>query len=203
MQDESSIFKKTQAFSIPKGYFEGLSSKILSRIDQKSIDLENLERANIFKVPDNYFQHLELITNIERFDKSTIFNVPQSYFETLPIRILSKIDSNEKVGKVIKVNWFSTKTARWSAAASIVLMIGLWFAIPAFTKDKTALALEKISKEDIKTYLETQDLSYLEYESTTENTNNLSSDNKVLEGLKINKQAILEHLENQDLDEEI
>lgn len=235
--DEESNFSlaKTQSFSTPKGYFEGLSSKILSRIEQieaKGIDLESLERANIFKipnayfenlderiqanvwieslekknvfqVPDNYFQNLELSTGIERFDKVNIFKAPQGYFETLTERILSKTSTN-KEAKVIKVNWFSTKI-RWSAAASIILMVGLWFAIPQLTKDKTELALAKVSNEDIKTYLETQDLSYLEYESATENTSisQKVNDAKVLEGLKIDKQEILEHLENQDLEEDI
>jgi len=55
------------------------------------------------------------------------------------------------------------------------------------------------------TYLETQDLSYLEYESATETPQNSTkaTDNKVLDGLNINKQDILEHLENQDLEEDI
>jgi len=228
-------FNKKQSFSTPEGYFEGLSSKILSRIGQiehKSIDLENLERVNIFKtptgyfenlderisanvwieslekqnifqIPENYFQNLELSTAIERFDKVNVFNVPQGYFETLPEKILSKIETQKK-GRVIQVNWFS-KRVKWSAAASIILMIGMWFAVPQFTKDKTTLALEKVSNDDIKTYLETQDLSYLEYESVSENAAITAkpNDNEVLEGLKIDKQDILEHLENQDLDEDI
>lgn len=228
-------FAKTPSFSTPKDYFDGLSSKIFSRIDQierKSIDLESLERVNIFKtptdyfenlderinanvwiesfdkknifnVPDNYFQNLELSTGIERFDKVNVFNVPKGYFETLPEKILSKIDT-KKEGRVIQVNWFSNRV-KWSAAASIILMIGLWFGMPQFTKDKTELALEKVSNEDIKTYLETQDLSYLEYESAVENakTSSKTSDSKALEGLKIDKQDILEHLKNQDLEEDI
>lgn len=228
-------FNKKQTFSMPEGYFEGLSSKILSRIgqiEQKTIDLESLERVNVFKipndyfenleeriqanvwieslekqnifqVPDDYFQNLELSTGIERFEKVNVFNVPKGYFETLSDKIFSKIDT-KKEGRVIQVNWFSNRV-KWSAAASIVLMIGMWFAIPQFTKDKTALALEKVSNDDIKTYLETQDLSYLEYESATENANisQKVNDDKVLEGLKIDKQDILDHLENQDLEEDI
>jgi hypothetical protein len=228
-------FNKKSSFSTPEGYFEGLSSKILSRIgqiEQKNIDLESLERVNIFKtptgyfenleerinanvwieslekqnvfqVPDNYFQNLELSTGIERFDKLNVFSVPKGYFETLPEKILSKVET-QKEGRIIQVNWFSNRV-KWSAAASIVLIIGMWFAIPQFTKDKTEVALEKVSNEDIKTYLETQDLSYLEYESVVENAavTAKSNDDKVLEGLKINKQDILDHLENQDLEEDI
>lgn len=185
--------------STPEGYFDGLSSKILAKIGQiekKNINLEDLERVNvfrtpdayfenleeriqanvwieslekqnIFKVPDDYFSNLELSTGIQRLDKVNVFKAPKGYFETLTDRILSKI-STDKETKVIKVNWFSGRV-KWSAAASVVLLVGLWFGIPQLTKDKTELALEKVSNEDIKTYLETQDLSYLEYESSVEN----------------------------------
>lgn len=197
--------KKQMPFSMPAGYFEGLSSKIMSRIEQietKNIDIESLERVNIFKVPEDYFHELETNTNIERFGKSNVFKVPDGYFESLSEKTLLNIVSKEV--KTIKVNWWKTPQVRWSAAASVVLMLGLWFGIPQFTKDRTELALEKVSNDEIKTYLETQDLSYLEYESATEtNQNTKVSDDKVLDGLNINKQDILEHLQNQDLEEEI
>ncbi|GAB2643198.1 hypothetical protein GCM10027035_41620 [Emticicia sediminis] len=195
--------KKQTPFSIPDGYFEGLSAKIMGRIETKKIDIEALERVNIFKVPENYFQELELNTNIERFEKINIFKVPEGYFEDLSEKTLSHIAP--KSGKTIKVNWWKTPQIKWSAAASVVLILGLWVGMPQFTKDKTELALEKVSNEEIETYLETQDLSYLEYESATETPQNSTkaTDNKVLDGLNINKQDILEHLENQDLEEDI
>jgi hypothetical protein len=206
-ESKSNISQKLKTpLAMPDGYFEGLSAKIMGRIEQiekKNIDLESLERVNIFKVPENYFQELELNTNIERFGKTNVFKVPQGYFESLSEKILSNIAP--KQAKTIKVNWWKTTQIRWSAAASVVLMVGLWFGIPQLTKDKTELALEKVSNAEIKTYLETQDLSYLEYESATETAQNATkvSENKVLDGLNINKQDILEHLETQDLEEDI
>ena len=196
---ESKIHKQ---FSMPDGYFEGLSATIMGRIAQiekKNIDLESLERVNVFNVPESYFQALELNTNIERFEKNNIFKVPIGYFESLSNKILSSIPP--KSAKTIKVNWWKTPTIKWSAAASVVLMFGLWFGISQFTKDKTELALEKISNAEIKTYLETQDLSYLEYESAIETTQNTTK--AVLDGLNIDKKDILEHLESQDLEEDI
>lgn len=197
--------KKQTPFAMPDGYFEGLSAKIMGRIEQiekKNIDLENLERVNVFRVPDNYFQELEVNTNIERFGKTNIFKVPEGYFESLSGKTLSNIAPQ---AKTIKVNWWKTPQIKWSAAASVVLIVGLWFGIPQFTKDKTELALENVSNAEIKTYLETQDLSYLEYESATETAQNSTkvSENKVLDGLNIDKQDILEHLETQDLEEDI
>ncbi len=204
IEEPSLSLEKQNNFSTPKGYFEELSSKIFSKIDQiesKNIILEDLERINVFKIPENYFQELEVNSGIERFDKENIFNVPKGYFETLTEKILSK--TFEKQAKVIQVNWFQKNTVRWSAAASIILMVGLWFAIPQLNKDKTELALEKVSNADIKNYLETQDLSYLEYEASEKVQIVKTLDSKTLEGLKIDKQEILEHLENQDLEEDI
>ncbi|GGD48753.1 hypothetical protein GCM10011514_11100 [Emticicia aquatilis] len=198
--------KKQTPFAMPEGYFEGLSAKIMGRIEQiekKNIDLESLARVNVFKVPAEYFQELEINTNIERFGKDNIFKVPADYFDNLTDEILTK--TAPKQPKIIKVNWWESSKIRWSAAASLVLMVGLWFGIPQFTKNKTELALEKVSNEEIKSYLETQDLSYLEYETAAETVQNSAktADNKALDGLNLDKKDILEHLENQDLEEDI
>jgi len=194
--------KSQKPFSMPYGYFEELSSKIMGRIGQiekKNIYLESLERINVFKVPENYFQALELNTSIERFGKINIYKVPKGYFEILNNKILLNIIP--KSAKNIKVNWWKTQTTKWSIAASVILIVGLRFGISQFTKDKTELALEKVSNAEIKTYLETQDLSYLEYESVTETTQNINM--AVLDGLNIEKKDILEHLVSQDLEEDI
>nr|WP_299419495.1 hypothetical protein [uncultured Emticicia sp.] len=194
--------KTQESFSIPDNYFEGLSSTIINRIEQiekEYIDLEHLERVNILSVPENYFQALEINTNIERYGKNNVFKVPNGYFDVLKNNILSNI--TPKSTKIIKVNWWKSPTTKLSAAACVILIVGLWFGIPQVTKDKTAVALEKVSSAEIKTYLETQDLSYLEYESATEITQNTTKE--VLDGLNIDKKDILEHLENQDLEEDI
>lgn len=197
---------KKLSFSMPEGYFDTLSDTIMNRIEQtekKKILVEELDKSNIFKVPVHYFQELELTTSIERFDRVNVYKVPNQYFDELEKRILSSIATKET--KTIKVQWWQAPKIRWSAAASIILMVGLWFGLPLMNKNKTELALEKVSNEEIKTYLETQDLSYLEYQSSTEATQNNAkqTDSKALEGLELDKQAILEHLENQDLEEEI
>jgi hypothetical protein len=204
-KEPSVNFISKQTFTTPEGYFDNLSSIILSKIDQiedKKIKLEDLERVNIFQTPDNYFSTLEKVIVIESLDKANIFAVPNGYFDSLTDEIIAKIERLNK-GKILKIDWLKSSRLKWSAAASIVLFVGLWFAIPQFSKDKTALALENISKDEIKTYLETQDLSYLEYETALENSNSSQNSNEVLDGLQISKQDILEHLQNQDLEEEI
>lgn len=201
LQEKTNSIPNKATFSMPAGYFEKLSNNILNKIDSlgnNKITLESLEKVNIFNVPEGYFEKSQLNIGIERVGKENTFNVPNDYFETLNKQILSKTTLE---AKIIKVNWWNKSAVKWSAAASVVLMFGLWFATPQFNKDKTELALENVSKEDIKTYLETQDLSYLEYQASTEAT--LNSEQKALDGLEINKQDILDHLATQDLDEKI
>ncbi len=162
-----------QVFNVPEGYFENLSSKIINQIEQvenNDIDLESLEKVNVFRVPEDYF-------------------------DNLPEIIIRKTTKNVRE---ISVNWWSKGAVRWSAAASIILAFGLWFSVPKLSKNKTEAALEKVSTDEIKTYLANQDLTYLEYQPTTEFTQT-----QALESLKINKQAILEHLATQNLEEEI
>ena len=86
---ESTIILQTKIqkpFSIPDSYFEGLSATIMGRIakiEKKNIDLESLERVNVFNVPESYFKALEINTKIERIGKNNIFKVPKDYFESL------------------------------------------------------------------------------------------------------------------------
>jgi hypothetical protein len=211
MQENMFSNTKEASFSMPEGYFESLSSKILDKIDKledNKITLESLDKANVFKVPDGYFEQSELNIGIERFGKENIYQIPNGYFEQLNERILSNISTNNS-GKIIEVNWFNQSKRnilRWSAAAIVVLMLGWWYSVSQPNDinkldEQTALALEKVSKDDIKTYLETQDLSYLEYQATPEMSQ--SPNQKALDGLKIDKQDILDHLEIQSLEEEI
>ncbi len=202
-------FGKKQNFGVPDNYFDALSSRIMNRIstlEKQEIRLENLPKVNVFRVPEGYFENagenIRTTVRIESIERKNIFEVPANYFEELPARILNK--THEEV-KVIKVNWWQRGRTMWAAAASIVLLIGLGFAVPQFNQSDSESAMEALSKDEIKSYLATQDLGYLEYEALTTSTNHLSKDieTKIIDDLNINKKDILEHLENQDLEEDI
>lgn len=202
--ESKGLEKSTTPFSVPNGYFDKLSINIINkvqRLEQKAFKIEDLERVNVFKVPDSYFEGLETFTNFNRLGKENIFKVPNTYFEHLEERTNTVATSP----KMIKVNWWNSRKIKWSAAASVILMMGLWLSVLYFGKKNTEIALEKVSNEDIKTYLETQDLSYFEYESSVKSTQMATKDNinQALEGLRVDKQEILEHLETQDLEVDI
>ncbi|GAB3514360.1 hypothetical protein [Emticicia fontis] len=203
-------FGKKQNFAVPDNYFDTLSSRIMNRIasfEKQEIRLETLPKVNVFKVPEGYFESVEDIiraqVRVESIERKNIFEVPANYFDELPARILSQ---TQEEAKVIKVNWWQQKgRTMWAAAASFVLLIGLGFAVPQFSKAKSEAAMEELSKDEINSYLATQDLGYLEYEAITTNATALpkEAETKILEDLDINKKDILDHLESQDLEEDI
>ncbi|RFS18094.1 hypothetical protein [Emticicia sp. C21] len=202
-------FGKKQNFAVPDNYFDTLSSRIMNRIadlEKQEIRLENLPKVNVFKVPQGYFENAEesirATVRVESIERKNIFEVPASYFHELPGRILSK---TQEETKVIKVNWWQKGRTMWAAAASIVLIIGLGLSVPLFSKSDSESAMESLSKDEISSYLATQDLGLLEYEAITTNTSILpkEAETKIIDDLNINKKDILEHLESQDLEEDI
>lgn len=198
---------KGNTFTAPASYFEGLSAKIFDRIDEletQKISLETLEKVNIFNVPANYFEHLSTETKLQIIDKTSVFKVPTNYFDTLPNQILENEAILPKKTKIIEVNWFR-KNIKWVAAASVIFLSGLWFFQNQTSTQNNNLALKNVSKEEITAYLETQDLSYLEYETTTEankNINKIVNEND-LEGLQLDKTDIMNHLESEAVEVKI
>lgn len=200
-------FGKKQNFAVPENYFDTLSSRIINRIadlEKQEIRLENLPKVNIFKVPHGYFENIEANirarVRVESIERKNIFEVPANYFDELPARILCQ---TQEETKIIKVNWWQRGRTIWAAAASVVLMIGIGFAVPRFTQSDSEAALEALSKDEINSYLATQDLGYLEYEAITTHASALPKEveNRIIDDLDINKNDILEHLENQDLED--
>jgi hypothetical protein len=201
-------FGKKQSFGVPENYFDTLSSRIMNRIsklEKQEISLENLPKVNVFKVPQGYFENaaegIRAQVRVESIERKNIFEVPANYFDELPSRI---IQQTQQETKVLKVNWWQRGRTMWAAAASIILIVGLGFAVPQFMQSGgSEAALEALSKDEINSYLATQDLGYLEYEAITSHTSTLPKEieTKIIDDLDINKRDILQHLENQDLED--
>jgi hypothetical protein len=87
---------------------ENKSSEILNELKGISPLLAEMEKVNIFQVPENYFFDLDqkIFTTviIHQGEKDNLQNVPQGYFDSLPGKILSKIkaEKNESVTDEIK-----------------------------------------------------------------------------------------------------
>ncbi len=185
--------EKQNIFKVPENYFENAEKEILAKTIQKPI----------FGVPENYFDSLsdkilarinqKQSISLENLPKENIFKVPDGYFEELPNLIEKRVNQNKGVFRIIR------NTKFWAAAASILIMFGLaWYFIPQ--KSEVEIALENISKEEIQQYLNQQDLSLLEYEAETK-VPKIAVDSLILENLDLNKKDIIEHLENENLEE--
>ena len=82
-------------------------------------------------------------------------------------------------------------------------MVGLWFGLSQPTRSNTERVLEQATKTEIEHYLENQDLSYLEDEVSQNTLTNKANNPKILDGLQVSNDEIIEHLKNQDLPENI
>ncbi|MEO6904834.1 MAG: hypothetical protein ABI148_00600 [Ginsengibacter sp.] len=87
---------------------ENISTEILTELKAISPLLAEMEKLNIFQVPEEYFPGLEqrILTTIfiNQGEKNNLQKVPDGYFDSLPDRIISKIkgEKNESVTDEIK-----------------------------------------------------------------------------------------------------
>ncbi|MCX8522663.1 hypothetical protein OF897_01845 [Chryseobacterium formosus] len=64
----------------------------------KNFDLDNLERKNIFKVPENIFENIQerVLSGVKDFDlenleRKNIYKIPENLFQTVQDRVLSEV----------------------------------------------------------------------------------------------------------------
>ncbi len=94
----------------------------------------------------------------EEIDKDNIFKVPENYFEELPGRIQSKIRSREK-RFLPEINWLGILKISVSLAA--VLFFVLYFAPLKTSTGPTApeAILAQVNTDDVIAYLELTDIN--------------------------------------------
>jgi hypothetical protein len=84
---------------------ENKSTDILNELKTISPLLTSLQKVNVFKVPDNYFQDLDQRISTSVFlhqdEKNASQKIPAGYFDSLSDRILSKI-KNENTENAIE-----------------------------------------------------------------------------------------------------
>lgn len=116
---------------VPEGYFEGLTDKIMDRVE-----LENSALLN-----DHSLKRLP-------------FQVPEKYFDNLTDHIDQK--SNRKEGKVVRL-W----AQQWlKYAASFLLFLSAAFVINQLTPQKSEVdILSQLTETEIIDYLSTQEVA--------------------------------------------
>ena len=109
--------------SVPAGYFDTLSSEILTKIKRE--EAENAEEST-------------LLSSLK--DKN-VFTVPEGYFDNLSENIISKID--RPAAKVIPISsaksWWKYAAAAVVTGVIVVSSLQIFYRSPDMTKNHTAV----------------------------------------------------------------
>ena len=136
-------------FSVPQGYFETLSDKI---VENSKGELIIHAKAPVFQVPEGYFENLSslILDKITTDDaeeeiklhapllfsikQAQTYNAPAEYFNELPINLLKKVKASTV--KVINISIFK-KVFKYAAAAVIVgaISLGIYKYTPFINKN--------------------------------------------------------------------
>jgi hypothetical protein len=141
-------------FSVPSAYFESLNENLNILAKLESVRFENEDEYNL---PENYFNQLAgriedriTIDTIQNLAPADGFKVPDSYFSSLTERINSRIEEKKAPAKLKNMfpSWI-----RYSAAASVVFVIGIFFYFNSSSYVFNQ-QLSKVPDQDIINYLQ-------------------------------------------------
>lgn len=145
---------RVNPFTVPSAYFESLNENLNTLAKLESIRFENEDEFNL---PENYFNQLaERIEDriameaIQNMAHTEGFKVPDAYFTSLTERINSRIEEKKVPAKLKEMfpSWM-----RYSAAASVVLVIGIFFYFNSSSYIFNQ-QLSKVPDQDIINYLQ-------------------------------------------------
>ena len=113
-----------------------------------------LGKATGFKVPKGYFDTVEeaVFTKqaTEKFNSNTGFITPEKYLDTLEDKVLASVVSKEKQAKIIPLRTLMARFASISAAACVLVFIGIQFF--DVSEQNT---LDNIAIEDVELWMNT------------------------------------------------
>jgi hypothetical protein len=161
-------------YQVPDGYFDGLAAAILNRVRTEGLSakdelqtlsplLSGLSKKSPYQVPESYFEVSPVLMQLR--NKET-YTVPEGYFENLSAGILDKVQER-RPAKVVSMNT-GRKFMRYAAAAVVagVMAVAGWFYFAnnstgtgnSVAKVEQLSEDNKISDEEIATYLESETL---------------------------------------------
>jgi hypothetical protein len=145
-------------------------------MDKEKFDLEQLPKANIFQIPDNYF-------------------------EDLPRQIQARTTAIKPI--VPFVSWSVQRTWVALAAMSAVAILGYFTLMPK--QDALGSeALSGVQNQEIVNYLIQEDLNQGDIAENTESTKTApTEDTELLDNLKVSDKEILQSIDVEDIEEAI
>jgi len=187
---------RTNPYTLPQGYFEGLPDAIFKKIAEEPVKLP--AAAVTYRVPANYFENLPdlILSNIQKsgeiqeeleavapllntISKAQVFSLPDGYFEKLQPRIYNNSVAQEQA-KLVKFRNYG-RWIQYAAAAMVtgILITGAFF----FTDSNSYLEQEKKGRIQQGIPDTARDAGILkpELDSADETADNASDNDKTVE----------------------
>lgn len=145
-------------------------------MENEKIDIENLQKENIFKVPENYFNNL-------------------------PMQIQAQTSGKTKV--VPLISWSKQRTWTSIAACSIIGILGYFTLMPQ--QDSLGNeSLAGVKSQEIINYLIQENINQSDVAEQIDHTKTLKfQDSELLDNLKVTDKDILQSVYYENIESEI
>jgi len=141
---------------------------------------------------------------LEDINKKNIYSVPDKYFDQLPGRVQARIQAN-KPREIFSLNWSLTYKIAAPALAMVMLVLFFWYQGPAKSQSAEAL-LAQVSTSDLVAYLETTDITTEDIIESIDFDNidmDLSDETPIILDFKMNEESINSILDEFGVDEDL
>ena len=189
---------KAGVYSVPIFYFETLSDKVLSKINNETESRLKLVTNNPMNVPNGYFENFadrvlnrvreteganneveqelsEIAPVLNTINKQTLYKVPEGYFSAFSIKT-PVVEQTKAKAKVVSIN-FGRKLMRYAAAAIIttIIAISAYLFIGNKSTNYTSTNNSNITSE-VKKLSDQEIMDYLNTRSNSPNVTKVYSD---------------------------
>ena len=139
--------------------------------------------------------------DIENLPKENIFKVPENYFNDLPMQIQAQTSGKRKV--VPLISWSKQRTWASIAACSIIGILGYFTLMPQ--QDSLGNeSLAGVQNQEIINYLIQENINQSDVAEQINNTKTLKfQDSELLDNLKVTDKEILQSVDYENIDSEI
>ena len=138
--------------------------------------------------------------DLENLPKSSVFKVPENYFENLPMRIQVRTSDTTKTPLI---SWSRQRTWASIAACLAIVILGYFTLMPQ--QDSLGNeALADVQNNEIVNYLIQQNLNQGEIAEHFDNNKNVKlKDSELLDNLKVSDKEILQSIDLENIQEDI
>ncbi|MDZ7604036.1 MAG: hypothetical protein U5K79_00275 [Cyclobacteriaceae bacterium] len=141
---------------------------------------------------------------LEDINKKNIYSVPDKYFDQLPGRVQARIEA-KKPGEIFSLNWSLTYKLAAPALAMVMLVLYFWYDGPANNQSAESL-LAQVATDDLVAYLATTDITTDEILESIDFDNielDLSDETPIMKDTEMNEESINSILDEFGVDEDL